>query len=59
MGNFLYVLAMILVIAWVIGFYSTGIGDIIHILLVMAVIALVVRVINDEKLLKKLKIKLK
>ncbi len=35
------------------------IGDIIHILLVMAVIAVVIRVIDDEKLLNKLKIKLK
>ena len=59
MKNSLYVLAMILVIAWIIGFYSTGIGDIIHILLVMAVIALLVRVSNDEDLMKKLKIKLK
>ena len=58
MKNSLYVLAMILVIAWIIGFYSTGIGDIIHILLVMAVIALLVRVSNDEDLMKKLKIKL-
>lgn len=44
MKNSLYVLAMILVIAWIIGFYSTGIGDIIHILLVMAVIAVILMV---------------
>ena len=59
MKNSLYVLAIILVIAWVIGFYGTSIGDIIHILLVMAVIALIIRVFNDEKLLNKLNIKLK
>ena len=59
MKNSLYVLAIILVIAWIIGFYSTNIGDIIHILLVMAVIAVIIRVFNDEKLLKKLNIKLK
>ena len=59
MKNSLYVIAIILVIAWIIGFYSTNIGDIIHILLVMAVIALIIRVFNDEKLLNKLKIKLK
>ena len=53
MGNFLYVLALLLVIAWIIGFYSTGIGNIIHILLVMAVIALIIRVFNDEALIKK------
>ena len=54
----MYVLSIILVIAWVIGYYATNIGDIIHILLVMAVIALIIRVINDEKLFKKIKIKL-
>lgn len=59
MKNSLYVLAIILVIAWIIGFYSTNIGDIIHILLVMAVIAVIIRAFNDEKLLKKLRIKLK
>ena len=59
MKNSLYVLAIILVVAWIIGFYSTGIGDIIHILLVMAIIAVIIRVFNDEKLLKKLNIKLK
>ena len=58
MKNSLYVLSIILVIAWVIGYYGTNIGDIIHILLVMAVIALIIRVINDEKLFKKIKIKL-
>ena len=59
MKNYLYVLAIILVVAWIIGFYSTGIGDIIHILLVMAIIAVIIKVFSDEKLLKKLNIKLK
>jgi len=59
MGNYLYVLAILLVIAWIIGFYSTSIGGIVHILLIMAVIALIIRVFNDEDLLRKLKIKQK
>ena len=59
MKNSLYYLAIILVIAWIIGFYGTIIGDIIHILLVMAIIAVIIRVFNDNELLKKLKIKLK
>ena len=59
MKNSLFVLAIILVIAWIIGFYSTNIGDIIHILLVMAVIALVVRVVKDDDLLERIKLKLK
>ena len=55
----MYVLSIILVIAWVIGYYGTSIGDIIHIFLVMAVIALIIRVYSDENLFKKLKTKLK
>ena len=58
MKNSLNVLAIVLVIAWGIGFYGTSIGNIIHILLVMAVIILIIRVFNDEDLLKKIKIKL-
>ena len=59
MKNSLYVLVIILVIAWAIGYYGTNIGNIIHILLVMAVIALIIRVYDDEDLFKKLKIRLK
>ena len=59
MKNSLYVLVVILVIAWAIGYYVTNIGNIIHILLVMAVIALIIRVYDDDNLFEKLKIKLK
>ena len=47
MGNILYVVAVILVIIWAISFlggYYTG--GIIHILLVIAVIAIVLRLLN-------------
>jgi hypothetical protein len=43
MGNFLYVLAGIMVIAWIIGFFTTSVGGIIHILLVIALIAVILR----------------
>ena len=59
MKNSLVVLAIVLVIAWVIGYFGTSVGDIIHIFLVMAVIALIIRVYSDENLFKKLKTKLK
>ena len=39
MGNLLYVIAVILVIAWAIGFLGFHAGGIIHILLVIAIIA--------------------
>jgi hypothetical protein len=47
MGNLLYIIAVILVIAWAIGFlggYTTS--GLIHILLVIAVIAVLIRIIR-------------
>jgi hypothetical protein len=46
MGNLLYVLAVILIIAWAIGFVGYAVGGLIHILLVIAVIAILIRVIQ-------------
>jgi len=40
MGNLLYLVAVILVIAWLVGFVGYGAGGIIHVLLVIAVIAI-------------------
>ena len=50
MGNLLYVLAVILLIAWAIGFIGYNAGGIIHILLVIAIIAVILRVIQGKKL---------
>ncbi len=49
MGNILYVIAVILVIAWAIGFLGFHTGGIIHILLVIALIAVILRVIRGSK----------
>jgi hypothetical protein len=46
MGNLLYLVAVVLVIAWAIGFLGYHAGGLIHILLVIAVIALVLKVIR-------------
>jgi hypothetical protein len=50
MGNLLYVVAVILLIAWAIGFVGYNAGGIIHILLVIAIIAVILRVIQGKKL---------
>jgi hypothetical protein len=50
MGNLLYVVAVILVIAWLIGFIGYSAGGMIHILLVIAVIAILFRVIQGRKI---------
>jgi len=49
MGNLLYVIAVILLIAWAIGFFAYSAGGIIHILLVIAIIAVIFRVIQGER----------
>jgi hypothetical protein len=51
MGNLLYVIAVILLIAWAIGFIGYSAGGIIHILLVIALIAIILRVIQGRRIL--------
>jgi Family of unknown function (DUF5670) len=50
MGNLLYFVAVILLIAWAIGFFAYSAGGIIHVLLVIAIIAVILRVIQGRKL---------
>jgi Family of unknown function (DUF5670) len=49
MGNLLYVIAVILIIGWLVGFLGFNAGSIIHVLLVIAVIAILLRVIGGRK----------
>lgn len=51
MGNLLYIVAVVLIIAWAVGFFAYSAGSIIHILLVIAVIAIILRVIQGRKIL--------
>lgn len=46
MGNLLYIIAVVLVIIWAIGFLGYHAGGIIHILLVIAIVAVLLRVIR-------------
>ena len=50
MGNLLYIIAVILIIGWAVGFIGYNAGGIIHILLVIAVIAILLRVIQGKKI---------
>ena len=50
MGNLLYTIAVIMVILWAIGFFAYGLGSIIHILLVIAIIAVLLRIIQGNKI---------
>ena len=50
MGNLLYIVALILIIAWAIGFIGYSAGGIIHVLLVIAVIAILFRLIQGRRI---------
>jgi hypothetical protein len=48
MGNLLYTIAVILIIIWAIGFLGYHLGGLIHILLVIAVLAVLLRIIKGS-----------
>jgi len=49
MSNLLYLVAVILVVAWAIGFIGYNAGGLIHILLAIAIIAILLRIISGKK----------
>jgi hypothetical protein len=48
MGNLLYVVAVVLVIIWAIGFFGYAAGGIIHLLLVIAIVVFLLKFIRRE-----------
>jgi hypothetical protein len=48
MQNLLYLLAVVLVILWVLGYFVFNTGSLIHILLVIAVVAILLRIIKGK-----------
>lgn len=51
MSNLLYIIAVVLVIGWLVGFIGFGeaVGNLIHILLVLAIISVLWRVIAGRR----------
>ena len=48
MSNFIYTVALVLIILWALGLFAFHIGNIIHVLLVLAVIAILFRLIKGK-----------
>ncbi len=48
MGNLLYIIAVILVIGWAVGFIGYSMGGLIHILLIIAIVAVLLRLISGR-----------
>ncbi|MFA4863829.1 MAG: lmo0937 family membrane protein [Bacteroidales bacterium] len=53
MGDLLYIIAVILIIGWAVGFFAFSAGSIIHMLLVIAFFAIILRIIRGRRVLKK------
>ncbi len=49
MGNLLYLIAVIMVIGWAIGYFAFNVSGLIHLLLVIAAIAFLLQIIRDRK----------
>jgi hypothetical protein len=50
MNNLLYIVAVVLIIFWAVGFYAYSVGGIIHTLLIIAVIAVLLQVIRGRRI---------
>ena len=49
MNNLLYIVAVILIIGWLLGFFAFHAGNLIHGLLVIALIVIIIRVIQGRR----------
>ncbi len=49
MNNTLYLIAVILIIGWAVGFIGYNAGWLIHILLLIAILSIVLRIIKGAK----------
>ena len=52
MGNILYIVAVVVLVIWAIGFFAYSAGGIIHILLVIALISFLMRVVSGNKIVE-------
>mgnify|MGYP003390911144 FL=1 len=51
MGNLLYIIAVILIVGWLVGYFGYHAGGLIHILLIIALIVIILRIIQGKKIL--------
>jgi hypothetical protein len=49
MGNLLYLVAVILIVGWLVGFFAHASSGLIHVLLVIAIIAVLFNVISRSR----------
>ena len=49
MGNLLYIIAVILIVGWLVGFFAYGASGLIHALLVIAIVAVLLNIISGNR----------
>lgn len=49
MNNLLYIVVVLLIIGWLLGFFAFHAGNIIHGLLIIAIIVIIIRLIQRKK----------
>ncbi|MBK8139891.1 MAG: lmo0937 family membrane protein [Chitinophagaceae bacterium] len=49
MSNLLYIVAVILVIGWLVGYFAFNLGGVVHLLLVVALVMIVARLIQGKR----------
>lgn len=49
MSSLLYIVAVILIVGWAVGFFAYSAGSVIHLLLVIAIIAILFRLIQGRR----------
>lgn len=49
MGSLLYIIAVILIIGWLLGFFVYSAGGLIHILLVIAIVVILLQIIRGAR----------
>lgn len=49
MGNLLYIIAVVLIILWLTGFLAFNAGYLIHVLLVIAIVAILLGIIRGRR----------
>lgn len=52
MGNLLYIIAVVLIVLWAVGYFAFSAGYVIHILLVIALVSILLRIIQGDKIIK-------
>jgi hypothetical protein len=50
--SLLYIIAIVLIISWALGFFAFNAGSVIHVLLVIAIVVILLKVVRGNNVVK-------